>query len=88
MTCEQSLQFKHASGPFSTHGSCMQRVMRYKMQMLPDEGDVTAAVVSREGCIALGTSRGAVVLLSPDVRRTITPAPNLAVCPVNEHDGT
>lgn len=58
------------------------------MQMLPDEGDVTAAIVSPAGCIALGTSRGAVVLLSPDIRRTITPAPNLAVCPVNESDGT
>jgi hypothetical protein len=60
--------------------------MRYKLQLLPDEGEITTMVTSSGGCIVVGTSRGAVVLLSPDLRRNITPRPNLADCHVlTEH---
>jgi hypothetical protein len=58
--------------------------MRYHRQLLPDEGDVTALLATREGCVVLGTSRGAVVLLSPDPRRTVTARPNLAECHFDE----
>lgn len=50
------------------------------MQLLPDEGDITALCVSREGCLIVGTSRGDIVLLSPDPRRNITARANLADC--------
>ena len=59
---------------------CAQKVMRYKWQLLPDEGYVTTLLINRDGCIVAGTSTGSVALLSPDTRRTITPRPNLAEC--------
>jgi hypothetical protein len=58
----------------------MQVVMRFQMQLLPYEGDITALVVSREGCLIVGTSRGDIVLLSPDPRRSVTARTNLADC--------
>lgn len=52
--------------------------MAFKRQLVEQEGDITSIVATKEGCLALGTSKGAVVLLSPDPRRTITPHLNLA----------
>lgn len=60
--------------------AAVQKVMRYKRQLLPDEGSVTALLTTKDGCLIAGTSTGAIVLLSPDTRRTITPRPNLADC--------
>lgn len=71
-----SFEFEYRSGT--------QTVMRYHRQLLSEEGEVTALLTTREGCIVLGTSRGAVVLLSPDPRRTLTARPNLASCDFDE----
>ena len=60
--------------------SPVQVVMRLQRQLLPDEGDITALCVSREGCVIVGTARGDIVLLSPDPRRNVTARANLADC--------
>jgi hypothetical protein len=60
--------------------AAVQKVMRYKCQLLPGEGVVTTLLTNKDGCIVAGTSAGSVALLSPDTRRTITPRPNLAEC--------
>jgi hypothetical protein len=63
------------------HAMCgVQTVMRYRQQLLPDEGTVLSLVATRDGCLIAGTASGSVVLLSPDMRRTVTRRPNLAVC--------
>ena len=68
-----------ASGPRARRPR-VQRVMRYKAELMHDEGAVLSLVATREGCLLVGTEQGSVVLLSPDTRRTSTRRLNLAMC--------
>ena len=62
----------------------MQVVMRYSRQILPNEGTLTTLLTTRGGCIVAGTSTGAIALLAPDARRTVTPRLNLSLIHISE----